>query len=158
MEPLVDDRPLAIVGLVLAAVLVGGVVTVALAATSSPDRTGPDADWRFERVNDTHVRIVHAGGEPVSTDLLSVVSAKSDVGGSGVPRHAAWSASVLSRGDDGVVFVGDGSALVLLWERADVERVVLARWRANGSAGSTPAGTTSGGPATAPATVPRTAG
>jgi hypothetical protein len=43
------------------------------AAAVPPEREGaPEANWTVERVNDTHVAVTHAGGQPIRTGNLHV--------------------------------------------------------------------------------------
>jgi len=128
MIDLDDDRRADLLGIAVVLLLVFAVVTVVLAATSPQQESAapPDADWELERSNDTHVRITHAGGEPVSTERL-------DVTVDGIFRHTRWSAATLTDGEYGVVRAGDGVKLTLLWTQSEAEREVLRQWSLSGS-------------------------
>lgn len=67
------DRILRIAGVVLVAAIVVALGVMAIAFASGPPETsGIDAEWELERVNDSHARIVHGGGEPVEGEHLVV--------------------------------------------------------------------------------------
>jgi hypothetical protein len=67
------DRILRIAGIALVAAIVVALGVMAIAFASGPPETsGINANWSLERVNDTHARIVHGGGEPVEGEPLVV--------------------------------------------------------------------------------------
>lgn len=117
------DRLLRIVGAVLVGALVVGGGVAALAAVTAPSRAPapPDADWTLERVDDTHVRLVHAGGDAVDAERLVVTV-------DGYDRPATWSGSV-DPGESGLVRASGGQLVRLYWDpgRGTLRR--LGRWR-----------------------------
>jgi hypothetical protein len=119
-----DDRLLNLLGLVLAGFILVGLVGVVLAGLGGPsDRAAnaPEADWTLERVNGSHVRVVHAGGDAVpATDLVVTVD--------GVRRRASWD-GVVAEGDSGVVHADRGTVVQLYWTNEVGERVKLHDWR-----------------------------
>ncbi|GAA0257475.1 hypothetical protein [Halobaculum roseum] len=118
------DRLLTVAVVGVAAVFVvalgvlGYVAASGDASTAEPMR---DVQWRFDRVNDSHARIVHDGGPTVSPDGLMVSV-------DDIERHPTWRSETLSEGDSGVFRADAGSDVALLWERNRVDRVVLVRW------------------------------
>lgn len=118
-----DDRILDVIAVGLALAVLAALGTVILAAVSTPG-TGPsqpDANWTAERVNGTHVRIAHAGGEPVEREHLAVAV-------NGTERRVAWP-EVVVEGDAGVVRAREGSVVALFWSTERSRRVRLARWQ-----------------------------
>lgn len=118
------DRLLDIAGVVLVGFLVFGVAVGTFAALGGPSDdvdAAPDADWEFERLNDSHVRVVHAGGEPLATRDLVVTS-------DGVRRRVSWPRT-LATGDSGVVRANEGVVVRLYWTTETGERVKLATWQ-----------------------------
>ncbi|MFB6138531.1 MAG: hypothetical protein ABEJ42_09395 [Halobacteriaceae archaeon] len=116
------DRALDAVGVFLAVgLLVGGGVAV-LAAMNADTLAAdpPDASWRLERVNESHARIVHAGGEPVETEALSVIVVRYE-------RPVNWTGA-LFEGDGGVVRAHVGESVSLVWDGGRGDTVRLARW------------------------------
>lgn len=120
------DRLLDIGGLLigLTLLLMIGALAVAFVETPGGEATsGPPTEWSLERVNDTHVRITHEGGDPVAADQL-VVSVD------GNDRRVTWEGTV-AEGDSGVVRAGAGPDLLvrLYWITDRGERVRLDDWR-----------------------------
>jgi hypothetical protein len=117
------DRLLNLLGVVLAGFILVGLVGVVLAGLGGPsDRAAnaPDADWTLERVNGSHVRVAHAGGDAVpAEDLVVTVD--------GVRRRASWD-GVVSEGDSGVVHADRGMVVQLYWTNEVGERVKLQDW------------------------------
>jgi len=118
------ERLLDLVGVALAVALVAGLaMVIALGISGGPDGTedAPVANWNPERINDTHVRIIHAGGDPVDTDGLVVT-----VGGN--RRTVTWS-KTLFEGDAGVVRARTGETVELYWQPSpETDRKLLRRW------------------------------
>lgn len=116
------DRILRAVGVVLVVAIVAAVGIALLAASSAPSRqpTPPDAEWSLERVNSTHVRIVHAGGDPVPAEELVVQANKYE-------RAVTWS-GIVEEGESGVVRVGDRQEVRLIWDGGRGQRRQLAAW------------------------------
>lgn len=118
------ERLLDLGGLVigLTILLMVGVLAIAFVEAPSGGATGgPPTEWTAERVNDTHVRITHAGGEPVAADRLVV-------GVGGYDRRVTWNGTV-SEGDSGVVRAGPDRVVQLYWITEQGERVRLEDWR-----------------------------
>lgn len=69
------DRKLDLLGVVLGVVILLSVGLLVYSAVSGPaeDRfQPPDANWSVERVNDSHVEVVHAGGDPVRAERIAI--------------------------------------------------------------------------------------
>lgn len=81
----------------------------------------PDAEWRLERVNETHVRISHAGGEPVDTEYLAVSV-------NGRRRSVSWSGTLVN-GTGGVVQAKPDRVVRLYWTEGHDNRDLLSMWR-----------------------------
>lgn len=121
------DLNLDIIGLIVAALLVFSLATVAftILETSSRHEAAPDADWRLDRVNDTHVELRHMGGEPADARNLTVVLREDDE----VEVH--WSADPVREGDHAVVRASPGTVVRLYWQGGRTEGVFLESWRAD---------------------------
>ncbi|MFB6281838.1 MAG: hypothetical protein ABEH40_07455 [Haloferacaceae archaeon] len=118
------DRLLDLGGLLIGLTLVLMIGVLALAFVQAPGggRTGgPPTEWTADRINETHVRITHAGGEPVAAERLVV-----SVGG--YDRRPGWEGTV-SEGDSGVVRAGPNQVISLYWVTDRGERVRLDSWR-----------------------------
>jgi FlaG/FlaF family flagellin (archaellin) len=117
------DQLLNLFGIVLVLALVGSLALVAIAATSVQQQstTAPEADWTLTRINESHVRISHAGGDPVRTDRLSVAV-------DGTPHQLHWSATMLTEEEYGIVRAGEHTTVTLLWQRSEADRKMLKRW------------------------------
>lgn len=118
------DQLLNLFGIILVLFLIISVAVLVLAAMSAQQRSAdtPDADWKLQQMNDSYVRITHAGGEPVQTGNLSVTV-------DGTPRRPQWTATTLTDGDYGVVRIGEGSTVTLLWMHSEADRDVVKRWQ-----------------------------
>jgi hypothetical protein len=116
------DRLLNYVGVLLVVGIAAALVVLFLSATSAPARQAepPETDWAFERVNGSHARIVHSGGEPVSAERLVVLANRYE-------RPVTWEGR-LTRGDGGVVRVGPGQSVRLYWDGGRADRQLLAGW------------------------------
>lgn len=115
------DTVLRLVGaaLVLGIVFAGGVVALNF---DPPDRDpGPDANWTVERINDSHVRVTHAGGDPVRVENLHVTV-------DGLERATNFSDPV-APGDTTVVPASDGSMVRVIWEGGRGDRDIMASER-----------------------------
>lgn len=123
MIDLDGDRMLDLFGVVLVLAIVGGLVLLGLGATSiqGESTSAPESDWTLTRINESHVRVSHAGGEPVPTEHLSVAV-------DGQHRRVQWSATLLTDGEYGVVRAGENGSVTLLWQRSEGERRILDRW------------------------------
>jgi len=131
------DRTLTLVGLGLAVLLVVGTATLVMSATSvgSDAAERPTADWTLTKLNDSYVRVEHAGGEPVRADRLGVNA-------EGLARPVTWSNEVLVGGSTGIIHVGSKGRVALLWERSESQRALLGQWRLDNVTGprATPTG------------------
>lgn len=118
------DRILTLVGIGLAVAILLSVGVLFLAATTAPTRQPdvPTADWSLDRVNDTHVRIAHAGGDAIEgTNLVVTVD--------GYERTAHWPPRVVE-GDTVVVRAPPGRLVRLYWDNGDRgARRLLERWQ-----------------------------
>lgn len=122
-----EERILNLVGVTLALVLVVSVGLLALSSLSAQQPADvPDAEWSLSRVDDSHVRVAHAGGEPVAVANLTVAV-------DGRVRHPSWSDDTLTEGEYGVVRADANATVTLLLEREAAKRQVLARWNGTDS-------------------------
>jgi len=132
-----ESRLLRAFGVVIVVVILVQLAVLAIAATTAPSREGdtaPDAEWRLEDVNRTHVRIVHAGGNALPTDNLAVTT-------EGYRREVAWSARVLREGDTGVLRANSGQTVRMYWAGSDGTRDLVRQWTVGPGNGTTePAG------------------
>ncbi len=86
--------------------VLGTVVLVGfLVATGVPTGSGdaPVANWSVERVNDTHVRVEHAGGPPVQASEVTVSVDNNE-------RRTGWSGRVV-QGESTTVRAGPESVV-----------------------------------------------
>lgn len=144
------DRTLTYVLVGVALVAVASLVLLAyVAGSGGAGAATPAADvrWELRPVNDTHARIVHAGGPTVSPEGLTVTV-------DGVERRVRWSDSTLSEGEYGVVRVGQGTRVTLHLRRDRVNRVVVGRWTLGGSGETSATTATAGTPAGIPPPKP----
>lgn len=116
------DRILNLVGAALVLALLLSLALLVVVASEGPATgAGPDAEWTAARVNETHVRITHAGGERVhASDLVVTVG--------GRERHVSWT-GVLTRGSSGVVHARAQRVVRLYWLPENGNRKLLARWQ-----------------------------
>ena len=120
-----DDRliTLILVGLVLLILVMLGALVITANYVQEESGAAPDTEWALTRINDSYVRVTHAGGEPVSASSLSITV-------DGVPTDTEWPAGTVAEGDSVVVRVGpQASRLTLLWQHTERDRDVLRRWR-----------------------------
>lgn len=116
------DRILTLVGIGLVTLVLAGIGVSILAAMAGPSGTEPpNAEWRLERVNDSHIRITHSEGEPVNAEELVVTV-------EGYERSVTWSGRV-SEGDSTVVQATEDTAVHLYWKGGRGDRVSLGVWR-----------------------------
>lgn len=118
------DRILTLVGIGLAVAIALAIGVLLLAATSAPSRQPdvPTAEWSLDRVNDTHVRITHTGGDAIEGTHL-VVSVD------GYERAVNWPPRVVE-GDAVVVRAPPGRLVRLYWDGDDRgDRRLLGRWQ-----------------------------
>ena len=120
------DRLLDVIGIALVlSVIVGFAVIVVVAmhasAPSQRETTPPNVTWSFQRVNATHVRIRHDGGESiVASNLLVTVN--------GNKRSVTW-VGLITKGDAGVVAASQGELVQLFWTGGEGGRQQVASWR-----------------------------
>jgi len=120
-----EDTLLTLAGVGVVGLVVVGLSVAGLAAVTADERGGgaPDAEWSFERVNDSHVRIAHAGGDPVEPAEL-IISVD------GYRQNVEWGGAV-TEGDAVTVRVSDGQVVRVYWTGTDQRvRTQLAQWRA----------------------------
>ena len=123
MIELDGDRILDPFGVVLILAIVDVLALLGLGATSTQEGSSPapGTDWSLERVDESHVRVWHEGGEPVRAEHLSVAV-------DGRHRRVHWTATVLIEGEHGTVRAAERSRVTLLWQRPEGERRALERW------------------------------
>lgn len=116
------DRLLTVLGIVLVLGVVGAAVFVGALIVNPPENPhdAPDADWRVDRINETSVRIVHAGGKPIPAEELLVT-----VDGN---RRAFAASGRIATGDGLVVPAARGSNVELYWTGGRGGPVLLTRW------------------------------
>ena len=120
-----DDRLLDVVGVVVVAFIVLAVAVLILAGVTAPSRQPaepPEANWTIERVDEGHVNVTHAGGEPVDATKLVVSVA-------GVERTPGRS-DVITEGESLQVPARSGQHVQLFWVESRDERRLLAEWMA----------------------------
>lgn len=115
------NRILDLVGLALVLGVVVAVGVVALNFAPPEGDGAPDADWTVERVNDSAVRITHAGGEPVRTDEIRVTV-------DSLERDADWTDPVTAD-ESTTVPANEGSLVRVVWNGGRGDREVMARER-----------------------------
>lgn len=116
------DRILTLVGIGLVLFLLSAIGVVVLAAMAGPmGAEPPNAQWRLERMNDSVVRITHAGGETVAASELVVTV-------DGFERDITWSGRI-EPGDAGRLQATESSSIHLYWDGGRGDRVSLATWR-----------------------------
>lgn len=112
------DTMLNLVGAAIVVAVVGGLVVVGLnIAGGSGGVDAPDVNWTVERVDDTAVRITHAGGEPVRTDDLTVRVES-------YRRATDWSDPV-SESESTVVQASEGSTVRIVWSPGRGDDVIM---------------------------------
>ena len=117
------DRLVTAISVALGVFILIGIALLIFAAMNVPsDGSGhpPQASWTLDRVNATHVRITHAGGEPVSTTNLSVTV-------NGARRSLTW-AGTFTESDTGLVAARPNAEVQLYWIGGRGDRVLLKRW------------------------------
>lgn len=116
------DRLLTAVGVGLFLLIAFAVSVVVLGAMNpSPGEATPEVDWELDPVNATHVRIVHAGGDSVPVEELTVT-----VGGR--ERRVTWSGTV-GEGDAGTFRAEENDVIRLYWTGGSGTRDTLETWR-----------------------------
>lgn len=111
--PLSADRKLDLLGVALVILVVLGVALAVFGALDIAGQDGsetPSVNFTAERINDTHVAIVHDGGETVRGDQLVVTID----GGERVPRGSRFPARV-SEGDRAIIQEGEGHTVRVYW-------------------------------------------
>lgn len=117
-----EDTVLNLIGVAMAVLLIALIGSIIL--WTSAAQTGssiPDTSWNLTRVNESHAKITHVGGESVQTERLSVMVNQT-------ARPTNWSAPVISNGEYGVVRVEEDTTLRILWRPDGSEPTVLYRW------------------------------
>lgn len=124
------DRLLTLVGvgLVAAIVVALGFVVVGFTVGSSGPQV-PDAaeNLTLERVNETHGKIVHGGGEPIESEnlVLAVASYDREQLTQRMPR-------LIVEGDEFVFDVRDDQAARLVYDLGRGDQEIVARLRPSG--------------------------
>jgi len=112
------ETMLNLVGAAIVVAVVGGLVVVGLNIAGGGGNTAaPEVNWTVERVDDTAVRITHAGGEPVRTDDLTVRVES-------YRRATDWSDPV-TESDSTVVQASEGSLLRIVWSPGRGDDVIM---------------------------------
>lgn len=116
------DRLLLLVGIALFGILAFafGVIVIGGMNPAWGEDT-PEAEWELDRVNETHVSIVHREGDVVEARELTVT-----VGGR--ERRVSWSGRV-GPGDTGVLRAEEGDIVRLYWTGGRGTRDLLEEWR-----------------------------
>lgn len=110
--PLSPDRKLDALGVVLVLLVILGVglaVFGAIEVSESGQEQTPEVSFAAERINDTHVRVVHDGGDTVRGEFLSITIDGRDR----VPTER-FPTSV-SEGDGAIVRIDEGHTLRVYW-------------------------------------------
>lgn len=96
-----------VLGLVLFSLLV-----VVLAPSETPRRgtDPPPVDWSFEQVNDSHLRITHAGGPPLDAQNVSVAVGQVDRRS----ESLSWNGTI-GRNDSTVVSARGDQVVEVFW-------------------------------------------
>lgn len=118
-----EDRDLALdaLGALILVGLVAALGVAVLAAMAGPTgASAPDAEFELDRINETHVEITHAGGEPVDTEKLVVTVVRYE-------RQPSWDGT-LFEGSSGVVQAQEGQIVKLSWNGGRADQVLLERW------------------------------
>jgi hypothetical protein len=124
------DRLLTLVGvgLVAAIVVALGFIAIGFSVGSSGEQV-PDAanNLTLERVNETHGKIVHGGGEPIETEnlVLSVASYDREQLTQRMPR-------LIIEGDEIVFDIRDDQAARLVYDLGRGDQEIVARLRPSG--------------------------
>jgi len=120
--PLSPDRKLDVLGAVLVVVVILGVGLAVFGAIEISEGGGeqtPEANFSVERINDTHVRLEHAGGDVVrGEELILTIDGREYVPDRSFPPSVA-------EGDGTVVRVNEGQTLRVYWtgDRGPRERL-----------------------------------
>jgi len=96
-------------------VLVGVLVATGVPSTSTGDAGA--ANWSVERVNDTHVRVEHAGGPPVQASEVTVSVDNNE-------RRTGWSGRVV-QGESATVRAGPEAVVRVVLGEGDDREVQL---------------------------------
>ncbi|PSQ43836.1 hypothetical protein BRD17_05340 [Halobacteriales archaeon SW_7_68_16] len=115
------DRILDLVGIALVLALVAALGVVALNFNPPESETVPEANWTIERLNDSHVRVTHAGGDPVRTENLYVTV-------DSIERRTGYQDPV-TPGVNATVPASTGSMVRVVWNGGRGERQIMARKR-----------------------------
>ncbi|MFB6185851.1 MAG: hypothetical protein ABEI86_03165 [Halobacteriaceae archaeon] len=115
------DRYLQIIGVVLAVglfVSTGLLVFVAIQSSPNSDtKPIPNVNWTISRINESHVRLIHAGGKPVDTANIMVTV-------DGIKRYVSWS-NTLTQGDSGTVRAREGQIVRIFWVKGKGNRILM---------------------------------
>lgn len=112
------DQYLTAAGVLLVVGVVAALGVVALAASAGPGTAeAPNVDFTAERVNESTVRVTHAGGEPVDAENVVLVV-------DGIAQPASWSGH-LTEGDSGLVDVSSGATIQVFYLGGRGDRILL---------------------------------
>lgn len=101
------DRILNLVGVALVLAVAVALGVVAINFDPPEDATEPGGNWSIERVDDSTVRVVRAGGEPLPADEIVVTV-------DGVRRNSDWTDPIVS-GSSATVDASEGSLVRVVW-------------------------------------------
>lgn len=116
------DRKLDVAGVVFAIAIVLGFGLALFGAFEIADGGGeptPELNFTVERINDSHVRLVHAGGDTVrGEELILNIDGRERVPSQPFP-------TAVSEGEGTIVEVGEGHTLRVYWtgDRGTRERL-----------------------------------
>ncbi|WP_123539337.1 hypothetical protein [Halosimplex salinum] len=112
------DTMLNLVGAGLVAALLVGLLVVGLNfAGGASENEAPDVEWSVERINDTAVRVSHAGGEPVRAEEVRVTV-------DSVAGQTDWP-DPITEGDSAVVQASEGSLVRVVWNGGRGDRDIM---------------------------------
>lgn len=109
VDPIGTGLAVLIVVIAAAALLIGPLSVL------YEDPGPPETEWSHQRVNDTHVQVVHVGGESVEADRLVLTV-------DGTRRSPDWPETV-SSGTVVIVEAAPGSSVEIAWENGDRQRL-----------------------------------
>lgn len=120
--PLSPDRKLDVIGVVLVLAIVLGVGLAVFDAIEISEGGGeptPELNFTVERINDSHLRLEHAGGDTVrGRELVLTIDGRERVPQDRFPPS-------VSEGDGAIVQIDEGHTLRVYWtgDRATRERL-----------------------------------
>jgi hypothetical protein len=120
------DRFVTAVAVAVGALVLFSVLVVVFAPSATPERgeDPPPVDWSFERVNESHVRITHAGGPTLDGSNVSVAVGQQELRPDGI----VWNGSV-AENDSSVVPAPRGRVVEVFWLGDRRIHHQMARWQ-----------------------------